>query len=262
MHITVEPILLMNLLAAVRSCAVKWVKIAGVTVILLLGGINPAMSALIQFDFFFNNKSQSGSGTLEAIANKDGSFTAVSGFVRTFDYDNAQLLWGFEKTYEKMSIEDVERLEKFSLEEVKGSEYFKLFSNQKDHELSLSPSGYFTYDNLLFPTSTDLLIGNGGLLFMSESGKELNLFTNGPSNYVDYQNDGFNVQTSFHLIAASGYSPSLPQAELPGSSEITAIPEPSSFALLSLGLLGFCFARRRNPGLSIMPSLTCIQRAK
>ncbi|MEP6606692.1 MAG: PEP-CTERM sorting domain-containing protein [Nitrosospira sp.] len=223
----------------------KWVQLAIVAVAFLLGGINPAMSALIQFDFFFNNKSQSGSGMLEAIANKDVSFTAVNGFVRTIDYGNAELLWEFEKTYEKMSIEDVEKLEKFSVEEVKGSEYFKLFSDQKDHELSLSPSGFFNYDNLLFPTSTDLLLGNGGLLFMSEKGKELNLFTNGPLNYVDYQNDGFNIQTSFHLIAASGYSPSLPQAELPGLSEITAIPEPSSFALLSLGLVGFCFARRR-----------------
>ncbi len=238
--------LFMNLFATVRSCTVKWVQLAVVAASLLLGGINPAMSALIQYDFFFNNKSQSGSGMLEAIANKDGSFTAVSGFVRTIDYANAELLWEFEKTYEKMSIEDVERLEKFSLEEVKGSEYFKLFSDQKDNELSLSPSGFFYYDNLLFPTSTDLLLGKGGLLFMSENGKELNLVTTGPSSYVDSQNDGFSIQTSFHLIAASGYSPSPPQAELPGSSEITAIPEPSSFALLSLGLVGFCFARRRN----------------
>lgn len=244
MRITIERITLINIFAAVRICAVRWAGLASITVALLLGGITPAMSIPIQFDFFFNGKSESGSGMLEAIDNKDGSFTAVSGFVRTFDYDNAQPLWDFEKTYEKMSMEGIERLEKISLEEVKGSEYFKLVFNPKDHEISSSPSGYFYYDNLLFPTSTDLLIGNGGLLFMSENGKELNLFTNGPSNYVDYQNDGFNMQTSFHLIAASDYSPH-PLAELPDSSTITAVPEPSSLALLSLGLFGFCLARRK-----------------
>ena len=245
MGITTEQMASTNIFAATRICAVKWTRLASVTVALLLGGINPAMSALIQFDFFFNSKSESGSGMLEAIANKDGSFTAVSGFVRTFGYENAQPLWDFEKTYEKMSAGDVERLEKFSLGEVKGSEYFKLFSNPKEHEISLSPSGYFNYDNLLFPASTDLLVGNAGLLFMSESGKELNLFSNGPSNYVDYQNDGFNMQTSFHLIAVTDRLPPTPIAEVPDTSTVTAIPEPSSIALLSMGLLSFCVARRK-----------------
>ncbi len=238
-------ITLMNIFAAARICAVKWAGPASLTVVLLLGSINPAISALIHFDFFFNGKSESGSGMLEAIENKDGSFTAVSGFMRTLDYDNAQPLWDFENTYEKMSVEDVQRLEKISLEEVKGSEYFKLFSNPKEHEISLSPSSYFYYDNLLFPTSTDLLLGNAGLLFMSEGGKELNLFSNGPSNYVNYHNDGFNIETSFHLIAALDYSPH-PIEELPDSSTITAVPEPSSLALLSLGLLGFYLARRKS----------------
>ena len=245
MGTTTEQIASLSIFAATRIYAVKWAGLASLTVALLVGGINPAMSAFIQFDFFFNGKSESGSGMLEAIANKDGSFTAVSGFVRTFGYENAQPLWDFEKTSEKMSVEDIERLEKISLGDVKGSEYFKLFSNPTDHEISLSPSGYFNYDNLLFPARTDLLVGNAGLLFMSENGKELNLFSNGPSNYFDYQNDGFNMQTSFHLIAVTDRLPPTPIAEVPDTSTVTAIPEPSSIALLSLGLLGFCVARRK-----------------
>ncbi len=246
MHTAIERITLVKPSVAARMHAVKWARLASLTAALLLGSINPAISALIHFDFFFNGKSESGSAMLEAIANKDGSFTAVSGFMRTRDYDNAQPLWDLEKSYEKMSVEDVVRLEKISLEEVKGSEYFTLFSNPKDQEVSLSPSGYFNYDNLLFPTSTDLILGNPGLLFMSESGKELNLFTNGPSNYVDYKNDGFNIQTSFHLITGAERAPPSPQAELPDLSAVTAIPEPSSLALLGLGLLGFCLACRKS----------------
>ena len=143
MGTTTEQIASLSIFAATRIYAVKWAGLASLTVALLVGGINPAMSAFIQFDFFFNGKSESGSGMLEAIANKDGSLTAVGGFVRTFGYENAQPLWDFEKTYEKMSAGDVERLEKFSLGEVNDSEYFKLCSNPKEQEISLSPVRLF-----------------------------------------------------------------------------------------------------------------------
>ena len=209
------------------------------------------MSALIHFDFFFNNKNESGTGMLEAIENKDGSFTAVNGFMRTLDYDNAHPLWDLENNYQKMSMETIETLEKIAMEETKTGDYFNLFSDPKASGTMTSPSGYFYYDNLLFPNQSDLLIGNAGLLFISENGKELNLFSNGPSNYIDYQNNGFNMQTSFHLIAVADYLPPIPIAELPDTSTFTAIPEPSSIALLGLGLLGFYMGRRKQAKASI-----------
>lgn len=235
---------LRNGFAATRICVMKRAGLAGIAATLLFGGISPAMSTVMKFDFFFNGKNESGSGMLEANENKDGSFTAISGFVRTFDNGTAKPLQAFENIYGEMSLDDIASLEKISLKETKGSEYFPLFVNPKGSEVSYSPSGYFFYDNVLYPSSADLLLGNPGLLFMSASGKELNLFTNGPSSYVDYQNDGFNIPTSFHLIALSDYSPAVPLAELPDSPMIAAVPEPSSLALLGLGFLNFFLFRR------------------
>ena len=234
---------LRNGFAAVRIGMMKGAGLAGIAATLFFGGISPAMSTVMKFDFFFNGKNESGSGMLEATENKDGSFTAISGFVRTLDNDDAKPLQAFENIYGEMSLDDIASLEKISLEETKGSEYFPLFVNPKGSEVSYSPSGYFFYDNVLYPSSADLLLGNPGLLFMSASGKELNLFTNGPSSYVDYQNDGFNIPTSFHLIALSDYAPAVPHAELPDSS-VTTVPEPSSLALLGLGFLNFFLFRR------------------
>jgi hypothetical protein len=244
MQSNIEQATLRNGFAAVRIGMMKGAGSAGIAAALLFGGISPAMSTVMKFDFFFNGKNESGSGMLEAIENKDGSFTAISGFVRTLDNDAAKPLQAFENIYEKMSLDDIASLEKISLDETKGSEYLKLFANPNGSNTSYSLSGYFFYDNVLYPSGTDLLLGNPGLLFTSASGKELNLFTNGPSNYVDYQNNGFNIPTSFHLIALSDYLPSPPLAELPDLPMITTVPEPSSLALLSLGFLSFFLFRR------------------
>jgi hypothetical protein len=283
MHTNIGSIASRNAFAANRVWSMKWMGLTWLFAVFFVGGTSPVNASLTTFDFFFNGKGQSGSGMLEATENKDGSFTAVSGFVRTFSNDSAAPLWEFEQIYNKrmaeaieklekgspedmkgaeylklfsdskdqglppsfamMFPEEIEKLEKISREEVKGSEYFSLFENPKGSGASYSPSGYFFYDNLLYPSSADLLVGNPGLLFVSEKGKELNLFSTGPSSYLDYQNDGFNIQTSFHLIAVSDY---LPPSELPDSSTVTAIPEPSTLALLGLGLLGLHSARRRS----------------
>jgi hypothetical protein len=283
MHTNIGSIALRHAFAANRIRSMKWMKLTCLIAALFVGGTSPVNASLMTFDFFFNGKGQSGSGVLEATENKDGSFTAVSGFVRTFNNDSAAPLWEFEQIYNKrmaevieklekgssedmkgaeylkvfsdskdqgsslsfamMFPEEIEKLEKISRDEVKGSEYFNLFENSKGSEASYSPSGYFFYDNLLYPSNLDLLVGNPGLLFMSEKGKELNLFSSGPSSYLNYQNDGFNIQTSFHLIAVSDY---LPPSELPDSSMINAVPEPSTLALLGLGLIGLYSAHRKS----------------
>jgi hypothetical protein len=211
MRKTVEWMTLLRILAAAHNSAMKQGVSVGITIALLIGGINPAMATLIKFDFTFTSASESGSGSLEAIDNGDGSFTAVSGFGSEIG-----------------TITDS----------------FNLFPNSNAPGISFSPSGYFFYDNQLFPNNLDLLISNPGLLFITASGRELNLFSNGPSNYIDYENNGFNVQTSFHLFAATDQVTPAQLPDLPGSSTDTAIPEPSSIALLSLGLLGLWFARR------------------
>jgi len=66
-----------------------------------------------------------------------------------------------------------------------------------------SPSGYFYYDNVLYP-SIDPGIDNNGLLFTGH-GLEINIFSNGPDAYQFYANNGYNnTGTPFTLNAAPG----------------------------------------------------------
>jgi hypothetical protein len=86
-----------------------------------------------------------------------------------------------------------------------------------------SPSGYFIYDNLLFPDGNPV-VSNGGLLFTNGTGGEVNIYSNGPSDYVYYDNTGFNE---------------------PISIDPSAVPEPAAFALLIPGVAGLTWAQRR-----------------
>ena len=88
---------------------------------------------------------------------------------------------------------------------------YSLLPNPNPPGQSLSPSGYFLFDNQLSP-NTDPLENNNGLLFASGS-IEINLFSNVGSvpEYQLYQNNGVNVL---------------------GEITINPVPEPSVRALL------------------------------
>ena len=66
-----------------------------------------------------------------------------------------------------------------------------------------SPSGFFIFNNVLYP-SVDPGVDVDGLLFLG-SGLEINIFSNGPSNYQFYDNSGYNnVGQPFALNIAPG----------------------------------------------------------
>jgi hypothetical protein len=72
-----------------------------------------------------------------------------------------------------------------------------------------SPSGYFTYNNVLYP-SVDPGIDLEGLLFIG-SGLEINIFSNFADSYEFYDNTGYNnVGDSFILSAAPGGGQTFP----------------------------------------------------
>ena len=98
-----------------------------------------------------------------------------------------------------------------------------LISNPNPPSETLSPSGFFLYDDQLLPGQNPS-ITNGGLLFSIVSpgayeggATEINIFSNGPGpgTYLYYANNGFNVYGTFTL---------------------TAVPEPSRL----VGLIGLC----------------------
>lgn len=84
-----------------------------------------------------------------------------------------------------------------------------------------SPSGFFLYDNLVFP-STDPGIDNNGFLFATASDFEVNIFSNGPDSYQFYDNSGYNnVGTSLNLNYAPGGGQTFPAKYV---FDVTAAP--------------------------------------
>jgi hypothetical protein len=107
------------------------------------------------------------SGTLNATANGDGTFTAISG----------------SGTFNGIAI--------------------TLILNPTPPNQATSPTGFFFYDNQLLPANNPLIL-NGGLLFSLASGPaaELNIYSTARGQYTTYTNDGFNVSSAFALAEA------------------------------------------------------------
>jgi len=112
---------------------------------------------------------------------------------------------------------------------------FQLIPNPVPPSEQYSPTGYFIYDNLVYP-GTNPSVDNGGLLFGVPGSVEINVFSNGVSPGVPngtsqiYDNTGANLYGAFSL---------------------TQVPEPAFFqggvllALAGGGVLRRCIRNRR-----------------
>src|SRR5262245_13589551 len=146
------------------------------------------------FDFSYFGEAHQAHGTLTAVDNGDGSFTAVSG-------------GGLFDTYS-----------------------LSLIPNPVAPGTATSSTGYFYYDNQLFPAGNPLIL-NGGLLFAVDTGTatELNIYSNGPypaTQYTSYLNDGNWDNGEFTLARID--------LELFAAS---SVPEPITVFLVATGLL-------------------------
>jgi hypothetical protein len=170
--------------------------------------------ASTMFDFTYSGidsvtaETVSGSGYLWANSNGDGSWTATSGVSSA--YLNTTDLGG-----------------PFNLYPITAS------------TAPNSPSGLFTYDNLIYPLASPSLDYQGGLLFINASGSELNIFCWPNSSAIS-------VWTEPGSNTIDGYGGYNVGADNDVTFTLTEVPEPSTLLLLGAGLLGLAATRRKS----------------
>jgi PEP-CTERM motif-containing protein len=114
-----------------------------------------------------------------------------------------------------------------------------VFANPNFPNSSYSPDGWFIYDNLYSPTG--MAFDYSGLLFTTADnpGGYWNLWASSPGTYSLYESAGG----------------SYPIQEI-GTRSVAGAPEPSTWAMLALGLMALSFVgRRRQRTGRLAPSL-------
>jgi hypothetical protein len=106
-----------------------------------------------------------------------------------------------------------------------------LVGGQPGPGTNLSPNGAFYYDNIYYPSPADPVVDNNGLLFsVKNSASEWNIYSNGPDSYALWA-----------AVNSSSYNPATNTTTFSAS----AVPEPSTWAMMILGFIGVGFMAYR-----------------
>ncbi len=171
-----------------------------------------ASAATFLFTYAGDGGLNGASGTLDATANGDGTYTATSGTITGFGPSYADGVGG------AMGM---------------------LIANPNAPAQSTSPMGAFYYDDQAMPGQNPS-ITNGGLLF-SVGGYEVNIFSNGPGPDT-YTLQSYTSGTGYTAAANGNFA----------LTEVGSVPEPATWALMlvGFGLAGGAYRASRKRALA------------
>ncbi|MBR0724248.1 PEP-CTERM sorting domain-containing protein [Bradyrhizobium manausense] len=122
------------------------------------------------------------------------------------------------------------------------------FSQSLYHDLTITIAKGFTFTDVVFdilsPDPFTITASNGGTASLSN-------LKNGLNEFTAFSINGTNL-TFVTLHSATGFS-QIKQFELSGVSAVTAVPEPTTWAMMILGFagVGFLAYRRRSDGATL-----------